>query len=299
MSPMLLEQFPQEYNEHIRCKVFDGLNAVPSVWQSYFNISEEVKAEIVTQAYSGFGPVGLWADGDPLPMDRAVAIYQATIRMAFFGMGFKVSRNHIRYGQLRIINGWANALARAAAQTYAIRHAAIFNTGFAVGNAHMAGQPLFSNTHVTSGGVRSNLGGAAALTPANLEALRLLGWNWVNYRGLRDPQYFNKLLVPPALNMIAEKISIGSIQPGTGAAPVQSDVNVHQGKFQNAVDPFFTSATAYGLQADGHGLQSIHGMFPEPIQYLEDATESLVHGIKFDFVPFAEWPDGMAGSVGA
>jgi hypothetical protein len=65
------------------------------------------------------------------------------------------------------------------------------------------------------------------------------------------------------------------------------------------VDPHLTSTTAWWMQAPGHGLQSIHGMTPTPINYTVDGERNLIHGTEFDFVTGVAYPDGILGTSGA
>jgi hypothetical protein len=294
---MVLTQFPEEYDADITTRVMDGIGNAPAEWRMYFNVETDKRAVIKLTNYSGFGQVPQWYDGEALPLDEALSIGDQTLTMLFYGLGFVVTRKHVDYGELRIINGWADSLARSVAQTYGVTHANVLNNAFTTTYSHFGSKTLCSTTHTTSGaGTRSNrLSTDAALTPANAETLYVQGLNWVNYRGLNDPFYANRIIVPPALRRQAVKITQSEGEPST----TDNDINTQRGLWSIVVDPHLTSSTAWWLQAPGHGLQSIHGMTPTPINYTVDGERSLIHGSEFDFVTGVAYPDGVLGTSGA
>jgi hypothetical protein len=289
------------FDKDIMTRVHDGIvsGAENAVWREYFNIETEQSQTINTTLYSGFGEAPQWYDGEDVPLDDSLKIGDIAETMLYYGMSFKVTRKHVTYGQLRIINRWADSLSKSVNATYATVHSAILTGAFTDTYTQFASKTLCSATHTTSGaGTRSNtLAVAAALTPTSVENLRVNCLNWVNYRGLPDGWNPNKLIVPPALVSIALKIAQSTNEPST----TDNDINVHRGMFQVISDQNFTasSTTAWYLQGPNHGLMSVNGMLPTPIRYEEDSSQSLVHGTQFDFVTFPEFPDGIAGTAGA
>ena len=120
--------------------------------------------------------------------------------------------------------------------------------------------------------------------------------NWINYRGLNDTIYANKLIVPPALRRIGKKILGSEGEQGT----TDNDMNTHKDLgISLLVEPYLTSSTAWFLQGPDHGLLSNFGMYPTAFSYAEDSSRSIVHGVEFDFLVGPEYPDGMAGTSGA
>jgi hypothetical protein len=294
---MILGAFPAEYDADITTRVMNGISSAPAPWREYCNVDTEEKASISLTNYSGFGQVPQWKDGESLPLDEALKIGDQVLTMVYYGLGFKVTRKHVRYGEARTIRSWADSLSRSVSQTYGVTHANLLNNAFTTTHSHFGTKTLCSATHTTAGvGTRANRPSTdTALTPANVEAMIVLALNWVNYRGLNDPFYPTKLVVPPALRRIARKITQSEHEPST----MDNDINVHKGLLQDLVDPFLTSTTAHFLVAAGSGLQSIHGMLPEDITYTQDGERSLVKGVEFDFVTGVAYPDGVVGTSGA
>lgn len=297
---MLLESFSAMYNDDIVTKVMDGIGDLGkiAIWDKYVNIFEEKKLVVNTTAYTGFGTVGEWKDGEPLPMDHAELLYNSTLTMVRYGMGFKVSRAMQDYGEVRIINRWALSLIKSTHQCYEANHATLLNGSFTTTWSSMGNQPLISENHTTAGSeTRSNkLVPAAALSPSSLATLKTRARNWINYKGLNDPISYvgMKLITPPDLDDTAQKLIGSNQEPFT----TDNDINTNKGLFRHISNPWLTSTTAWWLQGDEHGLVANHGMRPSPINFGEESTESAVIGVKFDFIPGIEFPDGMFGSEG-
>ena len=90
------------------------------------------------------------------------------------------------------------------------------------------------------------------------------------------------------------RILVGTSKPFT----TDNDINTQRGLWEVVMIPQLTDTNAWFLQAPGHGLQSIHGMYPTPIRYVMPGDRALVHGVEFDFVVGVEHPDGTLGTSG-
>lgn len=298
---MLLTAYPQEYDKDIQSRVFAGITEglERAAWMKYFNISNQQSYTLNTTGFSGFDSVPQWRDGAELPLDEAERIWNMTLTMLFYGMGFKVTRKHQEYGQARVIQGWADSLAMSVEHTYGTLHVAMLDGAFTTNIASLGTVPLIATTHPTAGvTTRSNLAPAAALTSANLDVVRQRAANWINYRGINTPVQLrgngSKLIVPTELIRTAEKI-VGSVaEPFT----TDNDKNTFAGAFEIVEEVRLTSPTAYFLQGPRHGMLSNHGLSPRPIRYMENSG-NLVHGVEFDMVTGVEYADGMFGSAGA
>lgn len=296
---IFLKDFPEAYDLDIETKIFDGLGSTPAPWREYFNVSTGARYVENTTGYSGLGQMGEWKDGQPLPIDEPVSIFDNTITQTFYGMGLKIGRKFRQYNlNPRLGLQWAGALGRSLASKYAVVHAAVLGNAFTTTYSSLGSVALISASHTSSGGAtRSNINSSAALTPANLEVLIVQGLNQTNYRGLADPQLYTKLIIPPALRRTAVKILESEGEMNTA----NNDVNTQRGMLRVIIDPFLTSysTTAYYVQGETHGLQSMHGQLPEVLQYDEQATQAAVFGLSADFGVGVEFWEGTAGSQGA
>ncbi len=296
--PQTLLAFPAEYDEDITTRIYQGISQFPMIWKEYNDVSATKKYIESLTSYSGLGPVGQWKDGEDVPMDDILKLGDQTMTQVFYGMGFAITRKAVDYGEgLKRAAQLSAALSKSVGQTLAQSHANTLNNGFTTTFSHFGTKALIATDHTTAGaGTRANeLSAATALTPAGWEATLLLGLNWVNYRGLNDPFMVNKMIIPPALRMMAIKLQQSVGEPDT----TDNDVNVHRGDFSIIMDPLLSSSTAYFGQAPGHGLISLHGKTPTPFSFLDEPSRSIVHAVENDFVNSVLHPDGMVGSLGA
>ncbi len=293
----LLTNFAAMYDAQIRTRVFEGIGEIPNLWREYFAYRETDKYIESSTGYSGMGAMPEWADGEPVPLDIPELIYNNTITQEFYGLGFKASRNLIKYGDIATIMKWATALGRSLAQTYGTVHADVLNNGFTTTWSALGSVALISASHGSMGSTtRSNINASAALTPATLEVLIAQGTNLQTYRGLRDPVKYDKLITVPALRRQASKILNSTNEMGTA----NNDDNTQRGMFSLIIDPFLEdSTTHYFLQGPGHGLESVHGQIPRRREYMDDPTESRVYTMSADFQVNVENWEGMSGSQGA
>lgn len=294
---MVLGAFPAEYDASIDTRILDALAADPMTFTRYCAVENDPRAVIKHTNYSGMADVPQWKDAEPLPIDEAVKIGDQTLTMLFYGLGFVVSRKHVQYGQLGLINGWASGLGRSAAQTMGTAGATLLNNAFTSTHTHFGTKTLCSTSHTTTGaGSRANRPTTdTALTPSTWEALCVLCFNWVNYRGLNDPWQPNTMVVPPALRSIGAKILGSSLEPSN----TDNDMNVHQGMASLVVEPRLSSTTAhFGILSGAAELQFVFGMAPSLISYQTDGEQSLVKGVAFDYVTGIGKPDYVVGTDG-
>jgi hypothetical protein len=297
---MGLTAFPAAYDKDIFDRVFRGIanTLAAAAWRQYFMESFEVLYTLKTTGYSGFGTVPEWKDGEDLPIDEAEHIWDMTLTALFFGMAFKVTRNHERYGNLRNIQQWAASLIDSVEHTYGVIHVAPLDAAFTTNLAVLGTVPLCSASHPTVGAsTRSNLlTPGAAMTNANLAVLRQRASDWVNYRGLNTPVNLNgaKLIFPSDLEDTVDKILGSGNEPGTA----DNDINTQRGKYRKVMEVRLTSSTAYFIQAGVHGLITNHSMLPRPVRYMEN-NGNLVIGVEFHNLNGVERADGIFGCAGA
>jgi hypothetical protein len=292
-----VQSWPDIFDKDVTERIVDGIGEMPAFWRDYFNVEATDELYTKTAGFSGFGRMGAWKDGEDLPLDEPVKQYDNQITQEFFGSGFVVSRKMVKYGQSRHVMRWADALVLSLADLYGSRHARILNNAFTTTYASLGTRALIANNQIASGSAtRSNILASSALTPANLETLIVQGLNMTDYRGKRAMLRYTKLIIPPSLRRTAVKILQSEGESGT----TDNDINTQRGMFRIVVDPFLDgSATHWFLQADRHGLLSLHGMAPTPKRYVSESDEKLVHGLAADFATGVEFFEGIAGSQGA
>jgi len=131
--------------------------------------------------------------------------------------------------------------------------AAIINASF-TGTAGADSKPLVGDDHPHENAESGNWDneGTGALTPANLQALRLLARKMTNELGAPDPVMPKALLVPPDLEQKArEYTALGRGKPDTDF----NQPNVLITDYAIIVSPWLTSTTAYWLVGDKTGVE--------------------------------------------
>ena len=103
---------------------------------------------------------------------------------------------------------YTKALARAMAYTKQVKAAAILNQGFSGGPTYGDGKTLFATDHpLVSGGTNSNRPTVAAdLNETSLEAAVIQIAGWTDERSLLIAAKPRKLVVPPSLQFVAERL---------------------------------------------------------------------------------------------
>lgn len=293
----LLVNFGAMYDDDIETKIFDGLGQVPSAWREYFNVEPTAKYVDSTTLYSGLGAVPQWKDGSPIPLDEPLKIGDNVITQLFYGMAIAVSRKLVQYGEIAKIMRWAQSLGRSLGQTYGQVHADVLNDAFTTTYASLGSVALISASHTAAGSAtRSNIVASTALTPSSLETLITQGGNAVNYRGLNDPIIYTKLITVPSLRRTATKILQSEGEPGTA----DNDINTQRGLMRLILEPFASDSTTHWfLQAETHGLMSLHGLAPTTDEWMSRSSKSRCYSIEADFAVGVEHWEGMAGSQGA
>lgn len=290
---MFLTDFPDEYNANVQKIINDTFANSALFYLPYFNVQADGRYQITSAAYSSFGSMQTWNDGENVPTDEAKKRFAQTFTQVGYGLAFKVSRQHVKYGMLSQISKWASSLGASGAATLNTVHSNILNNGFS--STHGDGTYLISASHPVSGSTTSNTLGAVALSTTSVDTMMINGLETVDYKGKPTPIVFNKIIVPAELARKAGQIVNSDQEYGT----TDNQINYYKGKFQIVADPHLTSATAWFMQAPGHGLASYVGKSFATDSYLEDSSKSLVHRAELDFVCDVEDWYGMYGSSGA
>lgn len=241
LEPGLRKIFQETYKE------------IPEQYSQVFNVQDSKKAIETDLRMGGFG---MWDKKDSAgsiqyedPTDTLPLQYIHEE----FSKGFTVERKFIDDEQYGTIAKWTKSLARGARATIETKAAEIFNNAFTVNG--FDGQPLISTTHKRlDGGTMSNQlqatdGGTlnGALSDANLKAALIQTRRQVDDKGILIQVQPKLLVVPPALQFVAQTIvqSTNVSQNGTGSG-ITNDKNTIP-NLRVVVMDYFTSNTAWFL----------------------------------------------------
>ena len=198
-------------------ELLPGLNALFGL--EYKKYGEEHKEIFETETsersfeeetkLSGFSAAPVKNEGSALAYDNAQEAWTARYVHETIAMGFSLTEEAIEDNLYDSLSSrYTKALARAMAYTKQVKAAAILNQGFAGGPTYGDGQTLFSTAHpLVSGGTNSNRPTVAAdLNETSLEAAVIQIAGWTDERSLLIAAKPRKLVVPPSLQFVAERL---------------------------------------------------------------------------------------------
>jgi len=251
---MVSQQFGRLLEPGLRKIFMDTYKEIPTQYTEIFNVQNSTKAIETDLRMGGFG---LWEKKDSA---GAVQIQDTVDPAALqyiheeFASGFTVERKLVDDEQYNQISKMSKALGRAARATIETKAAEIINNAFTV--IGFDGVPLISATHKRlDGGTMSNQllatdGGTlnGALSDVNLKAALIQTRKQVDDKGIKIQVQPKILLVPPALQYIAETLLHSSNLSATGnGSGMTNDKNTLAGKLRVVVMDYLTSDTAWFL----------------------------------------------------
>ena len=212
-------------------ELLPGLNALFGL--EYKKYGEEHKEIFETESsdrsfeeetkLSGFSAAPVKNEGSAMAYDNAQEAWTARYTHETIAMGFSLTEEAIEDNLYDSLSArYTKALARAMAYTKQVKAAAILNQAFA-NTTYGDGVVLCSTSHpLVSGGVNSNRPAVAAdLNETSLEAAVIQIAGWTDERGLLIAAKPTKLVIPPALQFVAERL----LKTDARVATADNDIN--------------------------------------------------------------------------
>jgi hypothetical protein len=242
-------------------ELLPGLNALFGL--EYANYVEEHKEIYETETsersfeeetkLSGFSAAPVKPEGNALSYDNAQEAWTARYNHETIAMGFSITEEAMEDNLYDSLSSrYTKALARAMAYTKQVKAAAILNNGFSSAVTYGDGQPLFSTAHpLISGGTNSTRPTTGVdLNETSLENAVIQIAGWTDERGLLIAAKPKKLIVPPALMFVAERLLVTALRTATA----DNDINALKSKNSisggYAVNHFLTDTNAWFLTTD-------------------------------------------------
>lgn len=210
------------------------------------SFEEEVKL-------SGFGAAPAKTEGAGITYDSAQEAYTARWTHETIALGFAITEEAVEdnlYGSLS--TRYTKALARAMAYTKQVKAAAILNNATSGSYLYGDGVALLSTAHpLVSGGVNSNRPAVHAdLNETSLEAAIIAMSAWTDERGLMLAAKPKKLVLPPALQFVAERLLGTEKRVGTSDNDVNAIVKMSAIPGGYTINHWLTSPTQWFLLTD-------------------------------------------------
>jgi hypothetical protein len=209
-----------------------GLNALFGLsYDQYTNEYEEIFAiEDSERAFeeevliSGFGSAPVKTEGAGVAFDTATEGFTARYTHDTIALAFSLTSEAIEdnlYDSLG--RRYTKALAHSMANTKEVKGSDVLNNGFNTNFAIGDGQPLFSTAHpLSGGGTGANRAATMAdLNETSLEDALIDISTFTDDRGLTISVRATKLVVPPQLVFVADRILNSTLRSGTA----DNDIN--------------------------------------------------------------------------
>jgi hypothetical protein len=252
---------------------------------------------------SGFSAAPVKNEGSALAYDNAQEAWTARYVHETIAMGFSLTEEAMEDNLYDSLSSrYTKALARAMAYTKQVKAANILNQGFTGGPTYGDGKVLFATDHpLVSGGINSNRPTVGAdLNETSLEAAVIQIAAWTDERSLLIAAKPRKLVVPPSLQFVAERLLKTELRVGT----TDNDINAlkSMGSIPEGftVNHYLTDTNAWFLLTDvPNGLKHF---VRTPMQTGMDAdfdTGNARYKARERYVFGVSDPLGAFGSPGA
>jgi len=242
-------------------ELLPGLNALFGL--EYKKYGEEHKEIYETESsdrsfeeetkLSGFSAAPVKNEGSAMAYDNAQEAWTARYTHETIAMGFSLTEEAIEDNLYDSLSArYTKALARAMAYTKQVKAAAILNQAFSGGPTYGDGKVLCATDHpLVSGGTNSNRPSVAAdLNETSLEAAVIQIAGWTDERGLLIAAKPTKLVIPPSLQFVAERLLKTDLRVATADNDINAlrSMNAIPGGY--TINHYLTDTNAWFLMTD-------------------------------------------------
>lgn len=204
---------------------------------------------------SGFSAAPVKSEGNAIAYDNGQEAWTARFNHQTIALGFSITEEAVEDNLYDALSSrYTKALARAMSYTKQVKAADILNSGFTgSGNpTYGDGKVLFATDHpLVSGGTNSNTQATPAdLNETTLEAAVIQIAAWKDERNLLIAAKPRKLVVPPSLQFVAERLLKTELRVGTADNDINALKNMGVIPEGYVVNHFLTDTNAYFLLTD-------------------------------------------------
>ena len=242
-------------------ELLPGLNALFGM--EYAKYGEEHKEIYETETsersfeeetkLSGFGSAPVKAEGSSIAYDNAQEAWSTRYTHETIAMGFSITEEAVEDNLYDSLSArYTKALARAMAYTKQVKAAAVLNNGFSASYTGGDGVALFSTAHpLVGGGTNSNTPAVQVdLNETSLEAAVIQIAAWTDERGLLIAAKPQKLVIPPSLMFVADRLLKTELRVGTADNDINALRNAGSIPGGKTVNHFLTDTNAWFLTTD-------------------------------------------------
>jgi hypothetical protein len=202
---------------------------------------------------SGFSAAPVKNEGSALAYDNAQEAWTARYVHETIAMGFSLTEEAIEDNLYDSLSSrYTKALARAMAYTKQVKAANILNQAFTGGPTYGDGKVLCATDHpLVSGGTNSNRPTTPAdLNETSLEAAVIQIAAWTDERSLLIAAKPRKLVVPPSLQFVAERLLKTELRVSTADNDINALKSMGSIPEGYTVNHYLTDTNAWFLMTD-------------------------------------------------
>ena len=242
-------------------ELLPGLNALFGL--EYARYGEEHKEIYETETsersfeeetkLSGFSAAPVKNEGSAIAYDNAQEAWTTRYNHETIALGFSITEEAIEDNLYDSLSArYTKGLARAMAYTKQVKAAAVVNNGFSAAYPGGDGVALFSTAHpLVNGGTNSNTPTTQVdLNETSLEAAVIQIAAWTDERGLLIAAKPKKMIVPPALMFVADRLLETELRVGTTDNDINALKNMGAVPEGYTVNHFLTDNNGWYLTTD-------------------------------------------------
>lgn len=202
---------------------------------------------------SGFGSAPVKAEGASIAYDNAQEAWTARYTHETIAMGFAITEEAVEDNLYDSLSSrYTKALARAMAYTKQVKAASVLNNAFAAGTTYGDGKALCATDHpLVGGGTNSNRPTVGVdLNETSLENAVIQIAAWTDERGLLIAAKPKKLVIPPALQFVAERLMKTDLRVATADNDINALKSMGSIPGGYTVNHFLTDTNAWFMLTD-------------------------------------------------
>ena len=208
---------------------------------------------------SGFGQAPVKGEGASVTYDTAQETFTARYSHETVALAFALTEEAIEDNLYDSLSSrYTKALARSMATTKQVKAANVLNNGFSASFPGGDGKPLMATDHPTlSGGDQSNEPSTAAdLNETSLENAMIDISQFVDERGIKVNVQARKLIIPPQLQFVAERVLKTPGRVGTSDNDINAMKQMGMLPDGYTVNHYLTDTDAFFIKTDApNGLK--------------------------------------------
>jgi hypothetical protein len=202
---------------------------------------------------SGFSAAPVKNEGSAIAYDNAQEAWSTRYTHETIALGFSITEEAIEDNLYDSLSSrYTKSLARAMAYTKQVKAAAVLNNGFSSSYPGGDGVSLFNTSHpLITGGVNSNTPSTQVdLNETSLEAAVIQIAAWTDERGLLIAAKPVKMIVPPNLMFVANRLLVTELRVSTADNDINAIKQMGAIPGGYTVNHFLTDTNAWFLTTD-------------------------------------------------